>query len=116
MNKITGENLKKLRQKRDITQVRLATEIGLSQESISSFESNGTNMKLEYLVRIADFLNTTVDYIIERTNNDAPLREVINNINDENQNQLLNNYSQLNNLQRKDLIWYSEALKNKKDQ
>lgn len=116
MNDITGENLRKLRKKRNITQLRLATEVGLSQEAISSFESKGTNIKLEYLKRIADFLNTTVDYILERTNNDAPLIEVINNITDKNQNELLNNYVQLNNLQRKDLIWYSEALKNKKDQ
>jgi len=116
MNKVTGENLKNLRKKRNITQLRLATEIGLSQEAISSFESNGTNMKLEYLIKIADFLNTTVDYILERTSNDAPLEEVINKIADQNQNELLNNYIQLNNYQRKDLVWYSEALKNKKDQ
>ncbi len=111
-----GENLKKIRKKRNITQLRLATEIGLSQEAISSFEKNGTNIKLEYLVKIADFLNTTVDYILERTNNDAPLREVISNIVDNDQNELINNYAQLNNYQRKDLVWYSNALKNKKDQ
>ncbi len=116
MNKITGENLKRLRKKRNITQVRLATEIGISQEAISSFENKGTNMKIEYLIKIADFLNTTVDYIIERTNNDSPLGEIIREINDNNQEELLNNYVQLNNYQRKDLIWYSEALKNKKDQ
>ena len=73
-------------------------------------------MKIEYLIKIADFLNTTVDYIIERTNNDSPLGEIIREINDNNQEELLNNYVQLNNYQRKDLIWYSEALKNKKDQ
>ena len=116
MNKITGEILRKLRKKRNITQLRLATEIGISQEAISSFESKGTNIKLVYLNKIADFLNTTVDYILERTNNDAPLQEVINQIVDKNQNELLNNYVQLNNYQRKDLVWYSEALKNKKDQ
>ena len=116
MNKITGENLRKLRKKRNITQLRLATEVGISQEAISSFESKGTNIKLIYLNKIADFLNTTVDYILERTNNDSPLQEVINKIVDENQNELLNNYVQLNNYQRKDLVWYSEALKNKKDQ
>ena len=116
MNNITGENLRNLRKKRNITQLRLATEIGLSQEAISSFENRGSNIKLDYLTKIADFLNTTVDYILERTNNDAPLQEVINNIVDQKQDELLNNYAQLNNYQRKDLVWYSEALKNKKDQ
>ena len=116
MNKVTGENLKKLRKKRNITQTRLAIEIGISQEAISSFENHGNNLKLDYLIRIADFLNTTIDYILERTQNDAPLNEVINDIVDEQQTNLLNNYVQLNNYQRKDLVWYSEALKNKKDQ
>jgi len=116
MNNITGENLRKLRKKRNITQLRLATEVGLSQEAISSFENKGSNIKLDLLIKIADFLNTTVDYILERTNNDAPLREVIKSAVDKQQDELLNNYVQLNNLQRNDLLWYSKALKNKKDQ
>lgn len=116
MNNITGENLRKLRKKRNMTQLRLATEVGISQEAISSFENRGSNIKLEFLIKIADFLNTTVDYILERTNNDAPLREVIKSVVDKQQDELLNNYVQLNNLQRNDLLWYSEALKNKKDQ
>lgn len=116
MKEFTGDNLRKLRKKRNITQLRLATELEISQESISGFENKGTNLKIEYLVKMADFLNTTIDYLLERTNNDSPLQEVIANIVDESQNELINNYAQLNNLQRKDLIWYSNALKNKKDQ
>ena len=112
-NKITGENLRKLRKKRNITQTRLATEIGISQEAISGFENKGTNIKIEYLKKIAYFLNTTVDYILECTDNDAPLNEIINTVVDEQQNELLNNYAQLNNYQRKDLVWYSEIIKNK---
>lgn len=116
MNSITGENLRKLREKRNITQLRLASEIGISQESVSHFESNGSNLKLEYLVKIADFLNTSVDYILGRTTKDEPIQEILSKITDKNLDELLNNYAQLNNLQRQDLIWYSDALKNKKDQ
>ena len=111
--KVTGENLRKLRKKRNITQTRLATEIGISQEAISGFENNGNNLKIEYLKKMAAFLNTTIDYILECTDNDAPLNEIINNIVDDQQTELLNNYAQLNNLQRKDLVWYSKMIKNK---
>lgn len=111
--KITGENLRKLRKKRNITQTRLATEIGISQEAISGFENKGSNIRIEYLKKIAEFLNTTIDYILERTDNDAPLNEIINTVVDEQQTELLNNYAQLNNYQKKDLIWYSEMIKNK---
>lgn len=112
-DRITGENLRKLRKKRNITQTRLATEVGISQEAISGFENKGNNLKLEYLKRIAKFLNTTVDYILECTDNDAPLNEIISSINDKQQTELLNNYALLNNYQRKDLVWYSEMIKNK---
>jgi transcriptional regulator with XRE-family HTH domain len=112
-NKITGENLRKLRKKRNITQTRLAVELGISQEAISGFENKGTSIRIEYLKKMAKFLNTTVDYILECTDNDAPFEERINSIVDEQQNELLNNYAQLNNYQRKDLIWYSEMIKKK---
>ena len=116
MNAITGENLRKLRNKRNITQTRLAVELGTSQETISNFENKGSNLSNEHLKNMAKFLNTTIDYLLERTSNDAPLNEVVNNLVDKQLTELLNNYAQLNSYQKKDLLWYSEALKNKKDQ
>lgn len=105
--------IKKLRQKRNITQVRLGTEIEVSQETISAYESGKVEPKLENLVRMADYLNTSTDYLLGRIDNDAPLIDITNKIADEQLNDLLNNYCLLNNLQRKDLIWYSEAVRKK---
>ena len=68
---------------------------------------------MDKLVRIADFLNTTTDYLLERTDNDAPLSDLTNNIVDEQLNELINNYARLNKLQRKDLIWYSGIIEQK---
>ena len=68
---------------------------------------------MDKLIRIADFLNTTTDYLLGRTDNDAPLNEVTNNIVDEQLNELINNYVRLNKLQRKDLIWYSGIIEQK---
>ena len=105
--------IKELRKKRNITQIRLSIAAEVSQETISAYENGKAEPKMEKLIRIADFLNTTTDYLLERTNNDAPLKEVTNDIVDEQLNELINNYARLNKLQRKDLIWYSNAIEKK---
>ncbi len=108
MNKI-----KELRKKRKITQVRLSIAAEVSQETISAYESGKAEPKMEKLVRIADFLNTTTDYLLGRINDDSPLSDLVNKVADEQLNELLNNYARLNKLQRRDLIWYSSAIENK---
>ncbi len=105
--------IKELRKKRNVTQIRLSIAAEVSQETISAYENGKAEPKMEKLVRIADFLNTTTDYLLERTDNDAPLKEVTNDIVDEQLNELINNYARLNNYQRKDLIWYSGIIENK---
>ncbi len=105
--------IKKLRQKRKITQLRLGTEIEVSQETISAYESGKVEPKLDNLIKMADFLNTSTDYLLGRIENDAPLIDIVNKVSDEQLNELLNNYCLLNNLQRKDLIWYSGIVRKK---
>ena len=97
--------IKELRKKRKITQIRLSIAAEVSQETISAYENGKAEPKMDKLIKIADFLNTTTDYLLERTNNDAPLSDLTNKVVDEQLNELINNYARLNNLQRKDLIY-----------
>ncbi len=107
------ERLKELREKRHITQVRLSIATEVSQETISAYESGKAMPSADTLVRLADFLNTSTDYLLNRINNDQPLKDVINDITDKQLTELLNNYARLNEQQRKDLIWYSKIVENK---
>ena len=107
------ERIRIIREKRNITQIRLSIEVGVSQETISAYENDKADPKIENLIKIADFLNTTTDYLLGRTNDDSPLSSVINNIADKELEELLNNYARLNKLQRKDLVWYSGIVENK---
>jgi len=107
------ERIRLVREKRNITQIRLSIEIGVSQETISAYENGKAEPKLEKLIKIANFLNTTTDYLLGRTNDDTPLSNVVNDIADKQLEELLNNYARLNKLQRKDLIWYSGIIENK---
>lgn len=61
--------LKQLREAKNITQVRMGIELGVSQETISGYEIGKATPPADMLVKLADILNTSVDYILGRTNN-----------------------------------------------
>lgn len=57
------ENLKELRKATKTTQNELAEAIGVSQQSINKYENHNIEPDIETLKRIADYFNTTIDYI-----------------------------------------------------
>ena len=57
-------NLKQLRDEAGISQKTLAEEIGVSQQSVNKYENHNIEPDIETLIRIADFFNTSVDYLI----------------------------------------------------
>ena len=61
--------LKQLRQKRGISQLKLAMDLGLNQNSISRYESGEREADYQTLIRLADYFNVSIDYLLERTEN-----------------------------------------------
>lgn len=59
-----GENIKKIRKHRGLTQKQLGQKLGISQAAIGQFESNKANPKMETLQKIADALNVSVNDLI----------------------------------------------------
>lgn len=60
-------NLKLLRKEKGISQQRLADAIGVTQPSINKYENHNIEPELEVLKRLADFFNTSIDYIVGHT-------------------------------------------------
>ena len=58
--------LKELRIQRGISQVKLAMDLHLSQNSISRYETNQREADYETLIRIADYFDVSLDYLLER--------------------------------------------------
>ena len=58
------ENLKKLREDARVSQRILAENIGVSQQSINKYENHNIEPDIETLVRMADYFDTSVDYLI----------------------------------------------------
>ena len=61
--------LKQLRTERGLSQVRLAMELSVSQHTISRYETGEREADYATLIRIADYFDVSVDYLLERTDN-----------------------------------------------
>ncbi|HBH95612.1 MAG TPA: XRE family transcriptional regulator [Ruminococcaceae bacterium] len=61
--------LKELRKKRKISQIRLAIELNLNQNSISRYENEEREADYRTLISIADYFNVSIDFLLGRTDN-----------------------------------------------
>ncbi len=59
--------LKELRQQRGITQLKLAMDLGLNQNSVSRYETGEREADYKTLIMLADYFDVTIDYLLERT-------------------------------------------------
>lgn len=69
-------NLKKLREDASISQKAVADAIGVSQQSVNKYENHNIEPDIETLIRIADFFETSVDYLIGHTSVRRKIEEV----------------------------------------
>lgn len=61
--------LKELRETRHLSQVRLALDLNLSQNSISRYENLEREAGYDTLIMIADYFHVSLDYLLGRTDN-----------------------------------------------
>ncbi len=82
----TNEILKELRQQKDLTQQELATTLDINLSSYQKYERPNNTIKpsLDTLIKLADYYNVSVDYLLGRSEPKNPLLEMaIKPINDE---------------------------------
>ena len=61
--------LKELRRSRGISQLKLAMDLNMNQNTISRYETGEREADYSTLICIADYFNVSIDYLLERTNN-----------------------------------------------
>lgn len=61
--------LKDLREDRDLTQKEIAQYLNVKQNTYSQYETGKREIPLELLWKLADFYETSVDYLIGRSDN-----------------------------------------------
>ena len=66
-------NLQLLRKEYAITQQRLADAIRVSQQSINQYKNHSVEPDIAVLSLLANYFNTSIDYIVGRTNVRRPI-------------------------------------------
>ena len=64
--------IKNLRENHDLTQKQLSKFLNISQVAYSYYELNKRSIPLELLCKLADFYNTSIDYLLYRTDEIKP--------------------------------------------
>ena len=66
------ERIRNLREDKDLTQTDIADFLHISQRTYSRYENDERAIPTEILSKLADYHQTSVDYLIGRTNKKTP--------------------------------------------
>jgi len=61
--------IRNLREDNDLTQKELGEKLNMTQRTYAYYESGQRTISPEVLIKLADFYDVSVDYILGRTNN-----------------------------------------------
>lgn len=61
--------LRQLRKERGISQLKLAMDLHLNQNSVSRYETGEREADYETLIKFADYFGVSIDYLLEQTDN-----------------------------------------------
>ncbi len=111
-NKFKMDNLKKLREKKNMTQTRLSIDIEVSQEIISHYEIGESKPNIDNLLKIADYFHCSTDYLLNRTNNPAMINDIDKN--NMETTDMIYKYNSLSSENKKHLICFLDYLYNNK--
>lgn len=103
------ENLRKIREKRHKNQVNVALEVGVTQESISMYESGVGYPSATVLIKLAKYLETSTDYLLGLTDDDTPIKYITKNLS-EKEIALLEKFTYLATEDQLRLIGYADSL------
>lgn len=64
--------IKDIREDKDLTQKSIANILGIQQNSYSQIENGKNNIQIDHLIKLAEFYNTSTDYLLGLTNEIKP--------------------------------------------
>ncbi len=60
--------IRDLREDKDMNQTQIANYLGMSQTGYSKYETGEHDIPTAILIKLADYYNVSVDYLLGRTN------------------------------------------------
>ena len=69
-------NLKEIRNSKKLLQTRVAMDLNITQETVSSYETGRVFPSSDMLIKLADYYNTSIDYLLGRTDYNMPINTI----------------------------------------
>lgn len=66
------QRIRDLREDRELNQTQFAKILGMSQTGYSKYETGENDIPTEILLKMADYYQTSIDYMLGRTNVKKP--------------------------------------------
>lgn len=66
---MTYKNLRAIREDNDLKQKEIASYLNVSQNTYSQYETGVIALTAEILIKLGDYYNVSIDYLLDRTNN-----------------------------------------------
>ena len=63
------KNLRDIREDRDIKQREVANYLNVSQNTYSQYETGVISLTAEILIKLSEYYNVSIDYLLDRTDN-----------------------------------------------
>ena len=109
------DNLKSLREEKHISQQKLAEEIGTNQQNIHRYEHGFYEPDIQTLKLLANFFNTSIDYLVGNANVRHKIEAVEKFDLNEDEAALMEKYRLLAPNEQHGIIGMIDALLQKKD-
>ncbi|MBQ3135863.1 MAG: helix-turn-helix transcriptional regulator [Clostridia bacterium] len=61
--------IRDMREDKDLNQTKVAQYLGMSQTGYSKYETGENDIPTAVLIKLADFYDVSVDYLLDRTDN-----------------------------------------------
>lgn len=97
------KNLKRLRKSHNLSQQKLADILHISQQSVYKYENDITSPDIETLKNMADYFDTSIDYLVNYTNIPHKIEPVTENMLNSDETILIEQYRGLT-IHQKDLV------------
>lgn len=68
-------NIRNLRKKHDKLQIELAMYLNVRQTTYSKYELGKIQLPVDILLKLADFYDVSIDYLVGRSTNDSSFNE-----------------------------------------
>ena len=111
-NSITMNNLKKIIDEKGYSKEKVATSIGIAESTIYNYIARERTPYLNTLISLADFFNTSLDYLVDLTDNPIKVDDIDFINKDPELNQLMQNIMSLPKDKRELVIAYVRGLLN----